>query len=292
MMDLHIGWLGYFLLAWVLFGFNFVLIKKGLEGMSGPMAVAIEAGFLFVIRLIVYGPGKFFSKITSYSPETWLRIFLFAAMIAVAWIAFFMSMRITSEIGVAPFYYLIFPVQMITGYIISRKLPDWQMIVILLLIIVGVFLMGFGRDHKHSLWWTGAIAGPVIIGLIYALRPVHFKAAENDEGITCFILLLVMIISVIAAMFMKGGDVKKVTVYHLIFIVLAGFCLYLAPVFEARATAAGSLGTLVTVCCTLWIIINLIASKFMLNEILSNVSAAGLGMIVIAYIWYYQFYLR
>lgn len=281
MFVVPLGWLGYFLLAWILAGMNLVFVKKGLEGMSPAMAVAMEALVLFLIRLFVYGPARFLAIFLKLSPEGWVRLLVFALILAGAWIVFFYSMQITSGIGVAPFAMLLFVVNYVIGAVTTRILPSWQMIVILLLLTVGIFLMGFGREHKHSWWWVGAIGGPLLMGLFYYLGKVWPLPLKESSG-ELMLLFFVIIISIITSVFMKNGDVKKITVYHLIFIILAALCVYFAPVFYGMALGKSAFDLFIMIAYALWIIISVPGYRMMANEILSNVGGAGLVMIIIA----------
>jgi uncharacterized membrane protein len=283
-MDLGIGWIGYFVVALLMAGLHFVFIKKGLEGMSAAMAVAIEAAVLLLIRLTVLDFKGLLSSMSSLSGAVWGRLLIFTVMMVVAWIAFYYSMQITYETAVAPFSMLVFPVVTITTAVIGRSLPSWQMIIILLLLIVGIFLMGFGREHKNKLWWIGAIGGALLYAAYEVISGIY-PIKMSESILIAAQLLLIVIIAAIASVFMKHGDLKKLTVYHLLFIVLGALCLYFAPICYELALKGTSVDLLVKICFALWIFLNILGARIILKDKINNVCVAGLAMITIATIW-------
>jgi uncharacterized membrane protein len=283
-MDLGIGWIGYFIMALLFAGLHFVFIKKGLEGMSSGMAVAVEAAVLLLIRLSVLDFKGLLSTMSRFTGDVWGRLLIFTLVLIVAWIMFYYSLQITSEIGVAPFSLMVFPIVTIISAIRGRSLPSWQMIIILLLLIVGIFLMGFGREHRNNLWWIGAIGGPLIYAL-YSVFIVIYPVKMSESILEAAQLLLVVIIAAVASVFMKHGDLKKLTVYHLLFIILGALCLHFAPICYERALGGTSFDLVIMICYALWIFVNILGARILLREIISNVSLAGLAMVTIATIW-------
>ena len=94
-----------------------------------------------------------------------------------------------------------------------------------------------------------------------------------------------MIIAAVASVFMQHGDLKKLTVYHLLFIILGALCLHFAPICYERALGGTSFDLVIMICYALWIFVNILGARILLREIISNVSLAGLAMVTIATIW-------
>lgn len=285
-MDLGLGWIGYLIIAVLLAGMNFVLIKKGLEGMSAAMAVAIEAAVLLLIRLTYLDFKGLLESMAAFSPGAWGKLLIYTLILTAGWIAFFVSLHLTSEIGVAPFAMFSFVVIAVVNCVLERSIPSWQMIIILLLLAVGIFLMGFGREHKNSLWWIGAIGGSVLIAL-YRILTTRYPVSIDNDIFEAAQLLIIVIVASIAAVFMRHGDFKKVTVYHLFFIVLGALCLHFAPFFYGKALSGTSIIALVRICYALWLFVNILGAHLLFKEKMSNTGTAGLAMITAGAIWLY-----
>ncbi|SDW85598.1 Uncharacterized membrane protein [Lachnospiraceae bacterium KHCPX20] len=288
LLTMQFGWLGYLFLALLFAGFAFVFAKIALQGLSAPQAVLIAGGTMLLLRFTTLDFRGFWHSASQISPEHWVRILLYGALLAAAWITFYLGLQMTNCVAVAPFALLVPVVSYLMTLIIKRSISDIPKLIMWCVLTVGVLLMGFGREHKNKTWWIPTILSPILYGLLLFGKK-HYPVSGKDTIVACATLLVMCVIALVASFVVKHGDIKKLTVYHVLFAVLAAICLYYAPVCYGMTKGAPYRNVLYFV-YSLWILVTILGSRLFHKERLTMVSGGGLGLIVAA-IAYHNFFL-
>ncbi|MBQ5431764.1 MAG: hypothetical protein IIT72_05060 [Lachnospiraceae bacterium] len=280
LLTIHFGWLGYLALALLFAGLAFVFAKISLQGLSAPQAVLISGVTFLVLKFTTLDFKGFWNSASHISSYNWLLIILYGALLAAAWITFYLGLQMTACVAVAPFALWVPAISFVISWILKRGMPEIPRLVMWSVFTLGIFLMGFGREHKNKTWWMFTIISPILYAvLLVAMK--RYPVAGRHAIIHCAILLVMCIVSLMASFLLKHGDLKKVTVYHVLFAVLSAICLYYAPICLGMAKTA-EYGKPVQFVYGLWILVTIIGSRLFHREKLTVVAWVGLGFMIAA----------
>lgn len=272
------NWIVYFAIALLCAGLTLVFSKVALQGFSAGMLVAVEAVVLLIVRFTVLDFRGYISTAAGFSSGTWIRLIICAGVLAAGVLCFFVGASVTNIIAVAPFEMMVPVFTMLLAVIFDRNLPSLKYFIIMMILAAGILLMGFGRQHKVGWWWIPTIIAPLLVAVSHRLEDIYPSKIGNNYREVSY-LLIILIISLIASIFMKRTSIKKITVYHLLFAVLAALAYHFAPICFDRALALSGFDTVLTIIYSLWIVVTLIGAAFMLKEKVSHVGITGLVFI-------------
>ena len=280
LLTIHFSWLGYLALALLLSGLAFVFAKISLQGLSAPQSVLIAGVTMLVLRFTTLDFRGFWHSIVRFSSHQWLLMIIYGVLLAVAWITFYLGLQMTDCVAVAPFALMVPVIRLVIALIIKRSIPDVPRLIMWSVFTLGILLMGFGREHKNKIWWLPTVTGPVVYALVLE-GTKRYPVGGRDSIIHCGILMILCIVSCMASFLLKHGDLKKVTVYHVLFGVLAAICLHYGPVCASMATAA-PYPSAVKFIYALWILVTILGCRLFHKESLTKISWGGLALLVVA----------
>lgn len=282
--QMNIHWIWFAVLSAVFAGVTGVIAKVGLKKIDSTLATALRTIVILGFCWMFVCTKGVQNQIYSIDHRTWIFLVLSGLATGGSWLCYFKALQIANVNKVAPIDKLLSTVMtMILALIFLGESLTRNKIISMVLITVGIIFMtvqGKSEGKKGQPgWWIYAVLSAVFASLTAILGKIGMTNVDSDLG--TFIRTIVVLAMAWLMVFVtkKGKDLKNITLYHTVFILLSGVTTGLSWICYYHALQLGEASVVVPI-DKLSIVVTVLFSRLVLKERLSNKALFGLIILV------------
>ncbi len=281
--QLQVHWIWFAVLSAFLAGITGVLAKVGLKKMDSTLATALRTiiilGFCWMFVCSKGAQGQIYA----IDQRTWIFLILSGLATGGSWLCYFKALQVANVNKVAPIDKLSTVLTMLLALVILGESLTRNKIISMILITVGILLMTIhsrseGRKGQSG-WWIYAVLSAVFASLTAILGKIGMEHVDSDLGTAIRTAVVLVMAWIMVFVTKHSKELKSVTLYHTVFILLSGITTGLSWICYYRALQLGEASVVVPI-DKLSIVITILFSRLALKERLSNKALLGLIILV------------
>lgn len=282
--------------SWVFFAFasalfsglTAILAKIGIKNVDSNVATAIRTVVIVIFSwCIVLAIGSY-SQIGNISPKTLTFLILSGLATGGSWLFYFKALQIGDVNKVTPVDKSSVVLTMILGVILLGESITILKLLAIFGIALGTYLMAVpakkdkpvtAKETEDYKWLLYALLSAVFASLTAILGKIGIENIESNLGTAIRTVVVALLAWAIVIYTGKLKSINTVSRKSLLFLVLSGFTTGLAWLSYYRALQTGPASVVVPI-DKLSIVISITFAYFVLGELLTKRSFAGLVIIV------------
>ena len=280
---LNIHWVWLAVLSAVFAGATSVIAKAGLKKMDSTVATALRTIVVLIFCWGIASAKGATAQIGALGRSTWIFLILSGIATGASWLCYFKALQMANVNKVAPIDKLSTVLTMVLAILFFQESVTRNKIISMILLTVGILCMSVsGRsDGKKASrgWWIYAVLSAVFASLTAILGKMGMEGMDSDLGTairTCIVLVMSWIMVFVTK---HGRDLKNITLYHTVFILLSGVATGLSWIFYYRALQLGEASVVVPI-DKMSIVVTVVFARIFLKERLSNRALFGFILLV------------
>ena len=281
--SLNIHWVWLAVLSAVFAGVTGVIAKAGLKKMDSTVATALRTIVVLLFCWWIAAAKGTTAQMTSLDRNTWIFLVLSGVATGASWLCYFKALQMADVNKVAPVDKLSTILTMVLAILFFHESLTRNKILSILLLTAGILCMslpGKGEGRKGSRGWgIYAVLSAVFASLTAILGKMGMTNVDSDLG-TAIRTGVVLIMSWLMVFVTRHGrDLKNITLYHTLFILLSGVTTGLSWLCYYRALQVGEASVVVPI-DKLSIAVTILFAAVFLRERLSRRGLIGLILVV------------
>lgn len=280
---LNIHWVWLAVLSAVFAGATGVIAKVGLKKMDSSVATALRTVVVFLFCWGIVGARGLSYQMDMIDRPTWIFLLLSGIATGASWLCYFKTLQMANVNKVAPIDKLSTVLTMILAIVIFGEGMTGKKAAALILLTVGTLCMsvqGKSESRKGSRgWWIYAVLSAIFASLTAILGKMGMQNIDSDLGTAIRTTVVLLMAWVMVFVTKHGRDLKNVTLYHTVFILLSGAATCLSWLCYFRALQQGEASVVVPI-DKLSIVVTILFAGVFLKERLSRRALVGLIFVV------------
>lgn len=280
---LNIHWVWLAVLAAVFAGATGVIAKVGLKKMDSAVATALRTIVIFFFCAGIAAAKGTMTQIGMIDRDTWIFLLLSGTATGASWLCGFKALQMANVNKVAPIDKLSTVLTMVLSFFCFGESVTIHKAAALALLTVGILCMSFqGKAEARKGargWGIYAVLSAVFASLTAIFGKMGMTNIDSDLGTTIRTGVVLVMAWLMVFVTKHGRDLKNITLYHTMFILLSGVTTGLSWLCYYRALQLGEASVVVPV-DKLSIVVTVLFAGVFLKERLSRRALIGLVLIV------------
>ena len=282
-LGFNIHWVWLAVLSAVFAGATSVIAKVGLKKMDSNVATALRTIVVLLFCWGIVSAKGAAGQISGIDRQTWILLILSGVATGASWLCYFKALQMANVNRVAPIDKVSTVLTMVLAILFFHESVTRNKVIAIILLTAGILCMSFVRESggrkASGGWWIYAVLSAVFASLTAILGKLGMQQIDSDLGTAIRTGVVLVMAWIMVFVTRHGKDLKNITLYHTLFILLSGVTTGLSWLCYFRALQQGEASVVVPI-DKMSIVVTILFAGIFLKERLSRRALIGLLLVV------------